>query len=102
MGDGGVPRDGVSKAEMIIWLLREGRDVCFDVDTAWIAPPHALQHTPMPMLSGTDCLDVVWDADRSERANKVMARAPARIKAGRPGSRASCSPSATPCNRGCI
>ena len=34
---------GVSKAEMIIWLLREGRDVCFsDVDTAWIAPPHAI------------------------------------------------------------
>ena len=33
---------GVTKAEVILWLLKAGRDVCMsDVDAAWIAPPCA-------------------------------------------------------------
>jgi len=65
---------GVTKAEVIIWLLRAGRDVCMsDVDAAWITPPYALlQSVPdADVLSGTDCLNVPWDADRSTRPNHV-------------------------------
>ena len=71
----GAFRDyGVTKAEVIAWLLREGRDVCIsDVDAAWVATPYALfKSVPdADVLSGTDCLDVPWDADRSPRANRV-------------------------------
>ena len=58
----------------MIWLLRAGRDVSVsDVDTAWLAPPHAML-AALPeadVLSGTDCLHVPWDADRSTRQNQV-------------------------------
>ena len=34
---------GVTKADLIVWLLRERRDVVVsDVDCAWLAPPHPL------------------------------------------------------------
>ena len=34
---------GVTKADLLLWLLREGRDVVVsDVDCAWLAPPHPL------------------------------------------------------------
>ena len=65
---------GVSKAEVIMWLLREGRDVCMsDVDAAWIAPPHGMFRSlpEADVLFGTDCLNLEWDADRSTRPNKV-------------------------------
>lgn len=65
---------GVTKAEVIMWLLREGRDVCMsDVDAAWIAPPHGLFHSlpEADVLAGTDCLSIEWDADRSARKNSV-------------------------------
>lgn len=65
---------GVSKAELIVWLLRAGRHVCIsDVDSVWIAPPHALLGSlpEADVMLGTDCLDVPWDADRSSRQNKV-------------------------------
>ena len=65
---------GVTKAAVIIWLLRNGRDVCMsDVDAAWISTPYALmQSVPeADVLSGTDCLHVPWDADRSPRKNTV-------------------------------
>ena len=52
---------GVTKAELIIWLLRKGRDVCIsDVDTAWILPPTALLASvpDADVLAGTDCLSI--------------------------------------------
>ena len=65
---------GVTKADMIVWLLSAGRHVCFsDVDSAWVSPPHAL-FASLPeadVMAGTDCLDVPYDADRSSRSNKV-------------------------------
>ena len=39
---GAFRKYGVTKAEVILWLLKAGRDVCMsDVDAAWIAPPCA-------------------------------------------------------------
>ena len=33
----------MTKAELLIWLLRAGRDVCMsDVDAAWVALPYAM------------------------------------------------------------
>jgi len=65
---------GVTKAEVIMWLLQAGRDVCMsDVDAAWIAPPHAMLASlpEADVLFGTDCLSVEWDADRSPRRTSV-------------------------------
>jgi len=65
---------GVTKADVILWLLRAGRDVCMsDVDAAWITPPYALLRSvpEADVLSGTDCLNVPHDADRSSRPNSV-------------------------------
>ena len=79
-GDGfrwepGAFRDyGVTKAEVILWLLRAGRDVCIsDVDTAWVATPYALLASvpKADVLAGTDCLHVPFDADRSHRTTSV-------------------------------
>jgi hypothetical protein len=44
-----------------------------DVDAAWISTPYALMQTvpEADVLSGTDCLHVPWDADRSPRKNTV-------------------------------
>lgn len=73
----GAFRDyGVTKAEVILFYLRAGRHVCIsDVDAAWIAPAKVvplLESVPnADVLSGTDCLHVPWDRDRSERKNKV-------------------------------
>ena len=66
--------DGVTKADVILWLLRAGRDVCMsDVDAAWIATPYALLRSvpQADVLSGTDCLNVPFDADRSHRAQST-------------------------------
>mmetsp|Transcript_24634 Transcript_24634/g.80370 ORF Transcript_24634/g.80370 Transcript_24634/m.80370 type:complete len:584 (-) Transcript_24634:721-2472(-) len=65
---------GVTKAEVVLWLLRAGRDVSIsDVDVAWIAPPYALLRSvpDADVLSGTDCLNVPYDADRSPRKSNV-------------------------------
>ena len=67
---------GVTKAELIIWMLRAGRDVCMsDVDAAWIATPYAMLSRLMEadVLAGTDCLHIPEDDDRSRR-NAVVAR----------------------------
>ena len=67
---------GVTKAELIIWLLRSGRDACIsDVDSAWILPPfEMLASLPeADVLAGTDCLHVHEDDDRTHRA-KVVSR----------------------------
>ena len=61
-------------AQVIVWLLRAGRDVCVsDVDAAWISPPYELMRSvpAADVLSGTDCLHVPHDADRSKRRNEV-------------------------------
>ena len=43
---GAFRKYGVTKAEVILWLLKAGRDVCMsDVDAAWIAPPCAARLT---------------------------------------------------------
>ena len=44
-----------------------------DVDAAWITPPYALLNSvpDADVLSGTDCLNVPWDRDRSTRSNTV-------------------------------
>ena len=71
----GAFRDyGVTKADVIVWLLKAGRDVCFsDVDAAWVKLPYQLlQSVPdADVLSGTDCLHVPFDADRSPRPHSV-------------------------------
>lgn len=71
----GAFRDyGVTKADVILHLLRAGRDVCFsDVDAAWVAPPYDLLASvpEADVLSGTDCLHVPWDSDRSTREARV-------------------------------
>ena len=61
---------GVTKADVILTLLRAGRDVCMsDVDAAWVATPYALLASvpDADVLSGTDCLHVPADLDRSTR-----------------------------------
>ena len=65
---------GVTKAEIILWLLRAGRDACLsDVDSAWIVPPYAMLDSlpEADVLSGTDCLHVKEDDDRSSRPRVV-------------------------------
>ena len=65
---------GVTKAEVIVWFLKQGRDMCMsDVDAAWIAPPYALLRSvpDADVLSGTDCLHVPFDADRSTRTDPM-------------------------------
>ncbi|KAL1512007.1 hypothetical protein AB1Y20_005282 [Prymnesium parvum] len=65
---------GVTKAEVILWMLRAGRDVCMsDVDAAWIAPPYSLLSSvpEADVLAGTDCLHVPHDADRSTRSTAM-------------------------------
>lgn len=65
---------GVTKAELIIWLLSQGRHVCLsDVDSAWISPPHALMRSlpEADVLMGTDCINVTDDADRSYKPTTV-------------------------------
>ena len=61
---------GVTKADLIVWLLLNRRDVVVsDVDCAWFSPPHALL-TALPeadLMAGTDCLHVLSDDDRSTR-----------------------------------
>lgn len=61
---------GVTKADLIAWLLRHRRDVVVsDVDCAWLAPPHyLLKELPeADVMAGTDCLHVTSDDDRSPR-----------------------------------
>jgi hypothetical protein len=65
---------GVTKADLILWLLRHSREVVVsDVDCAWLKLPHALlaSYAEADVLAGTDCLDVRADDDRSERAHTV-------------------------------
>ena len=65
---------GVTKADVILWLLRHEREVVVsDVDCAWLALPHALlaSYAEADVLGGTDCLDVREDDDRSERSRSV-------------------------------
>ena len=62
---------GVTKADLIGWLLRSGRDVVVsDVDCAWLSPPHSLLSTfsEADVMAGTDCLHVPSDDDRSTRS----------------------------------
>ena len=66
---------GVTKAELIGWLLSAGRHVVIsDVDCAWLAPPHGLLSSlpEADVMTGTDCLDVHEDDDRSERGSVVV------------------------------
>ena len=77
---------GVTKADVILTLLRAGRDVCMsDVDAAWVATPYALLASvpDADVLSGTDCLHVPADLDRSTREKS------AKNCGHQPGSRSS-------------
>ena len=61
---------GVTKADLIVWLLRARRHVVVsDVDCAWLSPPHYLLTAlaEADVMAGTDCLHVLADDDRSER-----------------------------------
>ena len=61
---------GVTKADLIAWLLSAGRDVVVsDVDCAWLSPPHFLLNMlpEADLMAGTDCLHVDSDDDRSTR-----------------------------------
>ena len=63
---------GVTKADLIAWLLGAGRDVVVsDVDCAWLSPPHFLLGTlpEADLMAGTDCLHVDSDDDRSTRGD---------------------------------
>ena len=80
MGDGfrwqmGAFRSmGVTKAEIIMWLLKSGRDACLsDVDSAWLVPPYRLLASlpEADVLGGTDCLHLKEDEDRTSRPRVV-------------------------------
>ena len=76
----------MTKADVILTLLRAGRDVCMsDVDAAWVATPYALLASvpDADVLSGTDCLHVPADLDRSTREKS------AKNCGHQPGSRSS-------------
>ena len=50
---------GVTKADLIVWLLRARRHVVVsDVDCAWLSPPHYLltDLAEADVMAGTDCL----------------------------------------------
>ena len=67
---------GVTKADVIIWLLKAGRDACItDVDAAWVATPYALLASlpEADVALGTDCLHIPEDDDRTAR-DRVIPR----------------------------
>ena len=53
---GAFRKYGVTKAEVILWLLKAGRDVCMsDVDAAWIAPPCAARLAARNSARASSC-----------------------------------------------
>lgn len=61
---------GVTKADLLVWLLRNDRHVVVsDVDCAWLSPPHYLLASlaEADVMAGTDCLHRDSDDDRSAR-----------------------------------
>ena len=67
---------GVTKADVIIWLLKAGRHACLtDVDAAWVATPYALLASlpEADVALGTDCLHIPEDDDRTAR-DRVIPR----------------------------